>query len=240
MDDLDVPEGKRVTDAVEVDEDLMGEAYELPPDEGELEEGEVAEGSGLSESAQEEDYGRWGRRFWVLLHVVVLAFLGVVVYTVVAKKKANDQAAKVQQAQAFAHKYVTKKGSTERAIEDALLPIDLGESALHSIAWVAGKTDHCEIVIDLPKVYWGGNEEMKADAASKAAVILKTTFAACQGVQRIAFRALGVFIEEGGDKRSDALMVDAMRTEHAKADYSGKPEDVLKGFRQARYHKALQ
>lgn len=256
-DELDLPDGKRTGEEGEIDESELGEAYELPPgvapgaDEAVQEEiaSDMAPGQERvalgEEEIGEEALGqapepvRRGSPFIVLVQIILFLAVVGMGYAAYTRWKASKDSKAGESPLTFDHTYITKTSSPARPIEDAIAPLDLGKSRLVSIKFAAGNDKQCEVVLDLPLVYWEGNPELKADAEAKAGAVIKAVFAGVKTVEQITFKARGSLSDDGGDKREVALEVVAARADHAKADYSAEPGETLKNFK-ASYHKALQ
>ena len=133
--------------------------------------------------------------------------------------------------------HLTKKGSKERPIEVALMPVDFGRAKLISIRCSPKQPSHCLVKVQLPTIYWGA-EELKADADSYAVTVMRAVFDGVAAVKRITFVAMGEFDVDGRLQKEPAIQVDITRTDHEKADYSVAPAQILKPF-SPHYHRSI-
>ena len=250
----ELPESKRGGEEAEIDEGALGEQYELSEDVAGGAPAATAEELASDQAPGAEqiaiDQAELGDEpfepsevkgrsptliiIQVLLSVAVIG-MGLVWWVNRNSQKASDEA---EAPATLDYKYTTKTGTPERPIEETIAPLDLGEAKIKSIALAGDKKSQCEIVLNLPTVYWG-SDELKTDAEKKAMAIVRAAFDGVVSLEEITFKAMGALDEEDLDKREVALQVVASRAAHAKADYSGGPASVLMLFKTT-YHKSLQ
>jgi len=250
----ELPEGKRAGDEAEIDEGELGDQYELSEDiAGGAPEAEAEElASDLAPGAERIaiDQTDLGDETFVpserkgmnpaLIVIQILLFAAVVGmgYAVITKMNARKTSEEAESPATLDYEYKTKTGSPERAVEETIAPLDLGETEIASITLSGEKKSQCEIVLDLPMMYLG-KDDLKREAEERAVAIVKAVLDGVASLEEITFKATGCLDDDDLEKREVALQVVASRAVHAKADYSGGPAAVLMLLKTT-YHKALQ
>ena len=239
---LDVPDGKRGCTGLDIDEAELKETYELP---GEGEDA-VAWQEDTALDAPDDDgfhvQAHAGSGVPRILKVAnALVALGVVCMLAIWwwSKQAVQEVPEEDSPRAIGHEYVTERGSAERAIEDALVPLELGKGGLASIKRAAGDPKTCEVVLNLPNIYFDQDAELRPDAERKAVGVVRSVFNDLSDVETVSFSAMFKFDLSDEAEPEVALRVVATRAQHAAAAYGEQnARETLRAFK-TQYHKSI-
>ena len=240
--ELDVPDGGREGEETQFFDDETGETFELPTDEDARAETDAWSDVDPEDEDAFDDVPRGpSTTFLVVSHVLLGAAVLLMVWkvlTVRRREAAEKSLSEVESALAFGYRYITKRGTPEGIVEDAMVSLDLGKAKLVAIERLSADADTCEIVMDLPEVYWGDIEDVRNDAEAKAAAVVQAVFEGVPKLEKVTVTARWLFSLERDAPREAALQVTALRSVHEKADYSASPALVLSAF-ETHYHEKL-
>ena len=236
IDALDVPEGKRGAEDFELDDDPMGEAYDLP--DAEDAPPSPQDGIDLPEEGH-EDVGRGGpHRLLVTANVLVVLAVIAMVSIVMWQRRTSEEVNSTDVPLAPTHRYITQRDTPERPIEDALVGLDMGESAVTAIKRSADTPGQCHVNVKLPDVYFN-EDDLKPDAEAKTVSVIRAIFENVNDIDTVTVAAMYKFVLSPDAKPEPAVKVTAKRSQHMQSAYGeDTPAQSLKAFK-TKYHEKL-